>query len=180
MNNSSFIKYSIIILCFLISPILRAQDFNELHKNDNRAVIVVTGLKITTDSENNESTDLTLGEGAIVSVSKKDGKTLEKTTQLFEKPFGSGGTYYSADFPIIMDSIYSIAIRFKSGKVITINDYKIASSWKTHHYFHSTDGKKSPATVLRKEQDKKSNLWCFVYSLYPLSNYISSGGTQVK
>jgi hypothetical protein len=175
------VKVSIInTLLFLFSAILTAQDYKELWKNDNRAVIVVTGLKITTEAKRNEITDLSVGEDALVSVSDKNDKTWEKTTQIFNRPFGTGETFYSADFPLAMDSVYTISMRFKSGTVITIDDYKIESSWKTHHYFHSTDGKKSPATVLRKEQDNQSGLWCYIYSLYPLSNYITSGGAQVK
>jgi len=180
MKNRTIITLIIIILSFSFPVVSTAQNYQEIWAKETRAVIVVMGLKITTDDERNELTDPSAGEGAIVSVSEKNGKTLEKETEEFAREFGAGGKFFSADFLVTLDSVYTISIRFKSGTVITVDDYKIPPSWKTHHYFHSTDGTKSPATVLRKEQDKESDLWCFVYSLYPLSNYKVVGGTQVK
>lgn len=180
MNNSIIKTLIITLLSFSFPVVSTAQNYQEIWAKESRAVIVVTGLKITSDDERNEFTDLSFGEGAIVKVSEKNGKTWEKSTEAFAREFGTGGKFYSADFPVTLDSTYTISIRFKSGTVITVDDYKIPPSWKTHHYFHSTDGAKSPATVLRKEQDKESDLWCFVYSLYPLSNYEKVGGTQVK
>jgi hypothetical protein len=171
---------TIIFFTIVPSAALSAQNYTELWARENRAVIVVTGLKITSEAGGNERVDLSVAEGAAVTLSEKNGRSWTKNTEAFSKPFGTGGTVYTADFPVVMDSVYSISITFKTGTVINVDNYRLPRSWKTHHYFHSTDGTKSPASVLRKETDKDSGLSCYVYSLYPLSNYRLSGGTQVK
>jgi len=155
-----------------------AQNYAKIWANDSRAFIVVTGLEINTDNGKYEVNDLAIGEGAFVKVTDKNGITHEKKTEAFPKPFSMGGTFFTADFPVMMDSVYAISIKFKNGTEIKVEDYKLPKSWKTHHYFHSTDGTKSPASVLRKEKDKESGLWCYIYSLYPFSNYKASGGIQ--
>jgi hypothetical protein len=180
MKKNKFNLSAIIFFMIVSSSALSAQNYEEIWAHDSRAVILVTGMEIKTDNGNYELEDLSVAEGALVKVSEKNGPTWEKKTEAFSKPFGVGGTFYSADFPVIMDSVYNISITFKTGTEIKIDNFKLPASWKRHHYFHSTDGSKSPAAVLRKEFDEQSGLWCFVYSLYPLSNYQVSGGTQVK
>jgi len=144
------------------------------------AIIVVTGMKINTEGGNYVLQDISVSEGATVKVTERNGNVREKKTETFSVDFQSGKPFYSADFLVKMDSVYSISITFIDGTVINIDDYKLDKSWKTHHYFHSTDGGKSPASVLRRQMDERSGLWCCVYSLFPMKNYKLSGGTQVK
>jgi hypothetical protein len=136
--------------------------------------------KVNTEKGSYILEDLTVAEGATVKVMESNGTTRVKKTEASSNNFPRGGTYYSADFPVRLDSSYNITISFTNGTVISIDNYRLDSSWKRHHYFHSTDGHKSPASVLRKEMDEASGIYCYVYSLFPLSNYKKTGGTQIK
>jgi hypothetical protein len=169
---------SIYFLTITCIPSLHAQVFWDEFEKNYDAVIVVTALKFSSDIP--QSLDLSIGEDAMVIVTASDKTVQQKTTQTFSKPFSNGDTFYTADFKIKLDSVYSISILLKDGKTITMEDYSIKSSWKTHHYFHITDGRKLPASILRKEKDEKTGYSIFVYSLYPLRNYHLIGGTQIK
>ena len=78
-----------------------------------------------------------------------------------------------------LDATYTITMTFKDGTVIRIEDYTLPKSWKTHFYFHSTTGTKSPASVLRFVEDPKTKLRCCVYAVYPLESYRKLGGRQM-
>jgi len=153
--------------------------YNEELLNDT-AVIVVTGMKINTEGGNYVLQDISVSEGATVKVTERNGTVREKKTEVFSVDFQSGKPFYSADFPVRFDSVYSISITFKNGTVINIDDFRLDNSWKRHQYFHGTTGSKSPASILRRQKDEQSGLWCCVYSLFPMKNYKLSGGTQVK
>lgn len=144
------------------------------------AVIVVTGMRPDEQGEHRGSGDFSVAEGATVRVVDESGRITEKKTQAFHLTNRGGRILYSADFPVKIGSSYKISISFSDGSVIRIDDYKLDASWKRHHYFHSTDGNKSPASLLRKQMDEKTGLWCYVYSLFPLKNYKAVGGTQVE
>jgi hypothetical protein len=173
---------NIIIYAFLVISFTKvsSQSLSEIWENDHRAIIVVTGMQINTDNGAYYLEDSTVAEGALVEVTERNGRKWQKETQAFHQTFEGRGTLYTADFPITMDLVYTITITFRSGAIITIDDFKIPGSWKRHHYFHLTDGTKTPASVLRKKQHDETGLWCYVYSLYPLSNYKELGGNQVK
>jgi hypothetical protein len=153
--------------------------YNEEIKSDT-AIIVVTGMKINTEHGSYILEDLMVAEGATVKVTESNGTVRTKKTQPSSANFPRAGTYYSADFPVRLDSIYNISITFTNGTVINIENYRLDQSWKRHHYFHSTDGSKSPASVLRKEMDEQTGIWCYVYSFFPFSNYKRTGGNQIK
>jgi hypothetical protein len=177
MNKSKFFLSAFVAISGILS--LNAQVFwDELEKNYD-PIIVVTALKFTSDTPP-LTMDLSVGEGAIVKVASSGKNVGEKTTEAFSLPFSNGETFFTADFQIKLDSVYNISITLKDGSSITIDDYKIKSNWKTHHYIHSTDGTKHPSAVLRKEQDEKTGTWFFIYSLYPLRQYQLMGGTQIK
>jgi hypothetical protein len=124
--------------------------------------------------------DATVAEGAKVKVSMKNGPSEEKATMRFTPVNNPQDIYYSADFRIVFDSTYTIEMTFKDGHRIVVNDYKIPPNWKTHFYFHSTNGTKSPASVMRRQEDKDSKLNCLIYGLYPYKNYKAMGGTQLS
>jgi hypothetical protein len=172
----------ILILLFLVNSFTKvsAQSLREIWENDHRAIIVVTGMQINTDNGAYYLKDFTVAQGAFVEVTERNGQKWQKETQVFAQNFEGRVDLYTADFPITMDSVYTITITFRSGARINIDDFKIPGSWKRHHYFHLTDGTKTPASVLRKKQCDQTGLWCYVYSLYPLSNYKELGGDQVK
>jgi len=144
------------------------------------AIIVVTGMRFNNEGGEYLAEDLSVAEGARVIVAERNGTVREKKTEAFTENFYNGGTFYSADFPVRMDSVYSITITFNNGTVINIDDFRLDNSWKRHHYFHWTTGHKSPASLLRRQKDEQSGLWCYVYSLFPMKNYKLSGGIQVK
>jgi len=182
MNNKLFITLGIaFILPFFFSKVTAQlyTTYNEELLSDT-AIIVVTGMKINIEGGNHVLQDISVSEGATVKVSERNGTVREKKTEAFSKDFQSGKRFYSADFPVRIDSVYSISITYKNGTVINIDDFRLDNSWKTHFYFHGTTGSKSPASLLRKQMDEQSGLWCYVYSLFPLKNYKLSGGTQVK
>lgn len=148
---------------------------------DTRAVIVVTGLILQEDAAGAvRKKDLTVAEGAVVQVTRKGGAPVEKRTTLF----GAGGPraergYFSADFLVDLDATYDIAMTFRNGTVIRVADYRLPREWRTHFYFHSTRGTKSPASVLRIGRDEASGLACYVYAVFPLDAYRSLGGRQL-
>jgi hypothetical protein len=150
--------------------------------SDTRAFLVVTGMRLQEDATGQVlKKDLKVAEGATVRLTKRGGKPEEKRTAVF----GAGGPraeqgYFSADFSVDLDATYDIAMTFQDGTVIRIADYRLPKEWRTHFYFHSTRGTKSPASVLRIGRDEASGLSCYVYAVFPLENYRSLGGRQVE
>ncbi|MDQ1296712.1 MAG: hypothetical protein QG611_691 [Bacteroidota bacterium] len=171
----------LIINILLLSSIsVYSQTWEELTKNEFRAIIVVTGMKLNEDAENYVK-DLSVAEGASVRVSSRNGQLWEKKTIPFSgQGQGNGESFFTSDFQVILDSTYSISMTFKNGTVIEIDDFCLPSEWKTHFFSHSTNGTVSPTSVLRKKMDKQTQLWCYIYSVFPLSNYKILGGSQVK
>lgn len=182
MKNKIFIALVGFLISLIFNTNVTAQLYTTYEKelSNDTAIIVVTGLRVNITGENQQSEDLSVSEGATVKVSGKNGIVMEKKTELFSEKFHNGEAFYSADFPVKIDSAYSISITFKNGTVIEIDDYKLDVAWKRHHYFHWTTGNKTPASLLRREKDEKTGLWCYVYSLFPLKNYKEIGGTQIK
>jgi hypothetical protein len=78
-----------------------------------------------------------------------------------------------------LETTYDIAMTFKDGTVVRVENYRLPSSWKTHFYFHATTGTLSPASILRFEEDPKTKLRCCVYAVYPLESYRKFGGKQI-
>jgi hypothetical protein len=156
----------------------RSPQAGDLFPNAD-AYIVVTGMRLNEDP-GNLINDATVAEGALVKVSMKNGASEEKATKRFIPANNPKDLYFSADFKIAFDSTYTIEMTFKDGHKIVVNDYKILPQWKTHFYFHSTNGTKSPASVMRRQEDKVSKLNCLIYGLYPFSNYKALGGTQLS
>jgi hypothetical protein len=147
----------------------------------NNAIIVVTGMRLD-ENPDNYTKDLSVAQGATVKVTAEDGATREKETEAFTRPGKKGGSpeeYYTADFSIDLGTIYTIAVTFKDGTALAIKDYTIPRDWKTHFYFHSTNGTKSPASILRFVEDPKTKLRCCVYAVYPLEGYRKLGGRQM-
>jgi hypothetical protein len=180
MNRKSLNTFSIIFLLIVHSANVSSQDWRVATANDSRGFIVVTGMRINEDPAN-YGRDLSVAEGAIVKLTGRNSITLEKKTEVFNRPGQKAGeVFFTADFPVILDSTYNISMTFKNGTTIKIDGYHLPVEWKTHFYFHSTIGTVSPASVLRKKQDEQTKLWCYVYGLFPLDNYKKMGGTQVK
>jgi hypothetical protein len=148
---------------------------------DSRALIVVTGMRLQEDPAGAVlKKDLAVAEGATVRVVRKGGATEEKRTA----PFIAGGSragagYFSADFAVDLDATYEITMTFQNGTVIRLEDYRLPKEWRTHFYFHSTRGTKSPASVLRIGRDVASGLSCYVYAVFPLEAYRALGGRQL-
>jgi hypothetical protein len=180
MNKKLINTLTIILLMIANTVEVSSQGWKEATANDNRAFIVVTGMRINEDPAN-YGKDLSFAEGAKVTLTGRNGKKWEKKTQLFTR-LGQGGgeAFFTADFPVILDSTYTISMTFKSGTIIQIDGFCMPAEWKTHFYFHSTIGTVSPASVLRKKEDKQANLWCYVYGIFPFDNYKKVGGTQIK
>ena len=166
-------------LAIAADPELDAKGRQKLSQ-DTRAVIVVTGMKLREDATGAvQSRDLSVADGAVVRVTKRGGKAEERRTA----PFGAGGPkaergYFSADFAVDLDATYDITMTFKNGTVIRVDDYRLPKDWRTHFYFHSTRGTKSPASVLRIGRDEASGLSCYVYAVFPFEAYRSLGGRQ--
>jgi hypothetical protein len=145
----------------------------------SNAYLVVTGMRLNEDPKNFVQ-DLSVAEGAVVKLIMKNGKTLEKTTQRFSWTKNSTAkNYFTADFKVSLDTTYSIKMTYKDGTEILIYNYCLPSQWKTHFYFHSTNGTVWPASVLRSEEDIKTNLKCCVFGVYPFESYKALGGTQL-
>lgn len=143
---------------------------------ENDAYLVVTGMKLN-ENPLTYIKDPSYGKNAVVKIMKKGGTSSELTTKEFSVK-KDGLTYYTADFKIPLDTEYSIEIRLSDGSVITIPDYKLLSTWKTHFYFHSTDGTLSPSCILRSQNGIDQDLRLCVFAVYPYSNYINLGGKQ--
>jgi len=179
-------EWLFLTLCLLLAVFLgtysvfgqRSPQASDLFPNTG-AYIVVTGMKLNEDPKDFVN-DATVAEGAMVKVSMKNGASEEKVTSRFTPVNNPKDVYYSADFRIAFDSTYTIEMTFKDGNRIVVNDYRILPQWKTHFYFHSTNGTKSPASVMRRQGNKDSKLNCLIYGLYPFSNYRAMGGTQLS
>ena len=147
---------------------------------ENRAVIVVTGLRLDETVEP-AAKDLARGEGAVVRVVAKGGKPEEKVARAFAgKGDKAGGMFFTADFGIELGVNYDITMTFRDGTVIRVDDFELPAKWKTHFYFHSTRGTLSPASILRVGTDQPSKLRCHVYAVFPVAAYRALGGTQVE
>jgi hypothetical protein len=148
---------------------------------DTRAVLVITGMKLKEDPAGMVlEKDLAVAAGATVRVTKRGGRPEEKPTTLF----GAGGPraergYFSADFGVDLDATYDIAMVFKDGTEIRVENYRLPKEWRTHFYFHSTRGTKSPASVLRIGRDEATGLACYVYAVFPVEAYRNLGGRQL-
>ena len=144
-----------------------------------RAVIVVTGLRLD-EAAKPPVKDLAVGEGAVVRVTKKGGKSQEKSAKAFtgrtEK--NGGGTFFSADFGIELGGTYEVTMTFLDGTVILVDDFRLPVKWKTHFFYHSTRGELTPSSILRIGTDPASKLRCHIYSVFPVDCYRSFGGTQ--
>jgi hypothetical protein len=186
MNTNIFYKkWLFLAVCLQLTAFsgsLTVQAQNAPQRSDifpnTGAYIVVTGMKLNEDPKNFLK-DVTVAENATVKVSMKNGPSQEKTTLKFTPSRDPQDVYYTADFKILFDSTYTVEMTFKDGTRIVVDDYKIPPQWKTHFYFHSTNGTKSPATVMRRQEDAATKLNCIIYGLYPLNNYKSLGGTQL-
>ena len=145
----------------------------------NRAIIVVTGMRLNEDPSDYRK-DLSVAEGASVKVIARGGATREKKTEAYVRSGNNAGqVHFTADFEVDLDASYSIEMTFKGGTVIRIEDYTLPKSWKTHFFFHSTNGTKSPASILRFVEDPKTKLRCCVYAVYPLESYRKLGGRPI-
>jgi len=143
----------------------------------NRAIIVVTGMRLNEDPSDYRK-DLSVAEGASVKVTARSGATREKKTEAYVRSGNSAGqVHFTADFEVDLDASYTIEMTFKDGTVIRIDDYTLPRNWKTHFYFHSTNGTTSPASVLRFVEDPKTKLRCCVYAVYPPDAYRERGGS---
>jgi hypothetical protein len=182
MKHKIIIAIGIALILHLLPSTIFAQFYKTYEEEllNDTAIIVVSGMKVNSLEQDYMLEDLAVAKGATVKVTERNGTVREKKTEAFSAKFYNGGIFYSADFPVKIDSIYYISITFNNGTTISIDDYKLDKTWKRHHYFHWTTGDKTPASILRRQKDKKSGLWCYVYSLFPLKNYKTSGGTQVK
>jgi hypothetical protein len=166
-------------LAWMLSPAVAADKSKKAAYESNRAVIVVTGMRLNEDPADYRK-DLSVAEGAVVKVTVIGGMARDKTVAAFSKT-GKGGDliYYTADFEVDLDATYDIAMTFRDGTVICIPDYRLPSDWKTHFYFHSTTGTLSPSSVLRFAEDDRTKLRCCVFAVYPLESYRKLGGRQI-
>lgn len=176
-----FINNLAIIVFLLMFPEgAIAQSWQEASASTNQAIIVVTGMKLNSDTAYNGK-DLSVAEDAVVKITAGNGESREKRTEVFTRTgLKKGDVFFTADFPVNLDSTYNISMTFKNGTVIRIDDYRLPAVWKTHFFFHSTVRTSSPASVLRKAMDEQTRLCCYIYALFPSSNYKALGGTQVK
>ena len=76
-----------------------------------------------------------------------------------------------------LDATYHRSEAFKDGTILRIEDYSLPEAWKTHFYFHSTNGTKSPASILRFVENPKTKLRCCVYAVYPPDASRKRGGS---
>ncbi len=143
----------------------------------NRAIIVVTGMRLNEDPSDYRK-DLSVAEGASVKVTARGGDTREKKTEAYVRSGNSAGQiHFTADFEVDLDASYTIVMTFNDGTILRMEDYTLPKSWKTHFYFHSTNGTKSPASILRFVEDSKTKLRCCVYAVYPPDAYRKRGGS---
>lgn len=176
-------KTSYALVTFLVWAAFHAaaaQKSKDAAYQSNRAVIVVTGMRLNEDPADYRK-NLSVAEGATVKVTAPDGTTREKQTKAFVRAGKSGGQpHFTADFEADLDATYTITMTFKDGTVIRIEDYTLPKSWKTHFYYHSTTGTLSPSSILRIGEDAKTKLRCHVYAVYPLESYHKLGGSQIQ
>lgn len=166
-----YFKYPIVAVILLSISINLMAQYEE-----NDAYLVITGMKL---NENPQIyiKDPSYGKDAIVKVTHKNGQSIVKKATEF--PVKKNGlTYYTADFKILLDADYAIEMKFNDGSIINIPDYKLLSKWKTHFYFHSTDGSLSPSSILRSQPGLDNELRLCVFAVYPYKNYIELGGMQ--
>jgi hypothetical protein len=144
-----------------------------------RAVLVVTGMRFQGPS-NKETRDLSVAEGATVTLTPKDKEPRQRKTSPLSRALrgGAEATFFTADFPVDLDASYDVAITFRNGTVVRVPGIRLPSNWKTHFLFHSTRGTKSPASILRLETDPATKLSCYVYALWPVSAYESMTGRK--
>lgn len=149
---------------------------------DTRAFLVITGMRVERGPDGAVvKRDLAVAEGATVRLTRKGGLSEEKRTAAFGEGGPRAGTgHFSADFAVDLDATYEIAMTFKDGTTVRIEDYRLPKEWRTHFYFHSTRGTKSPASVLRIEREARSGLACYVYAVFPIEAYRSLGGRQIE
>ena len=168
------------LLAWTMPHAVAAQKRQDAAYQSDHAIIVVTGMRLNEDPADYRK-DLSVAEGAVVKVTARDGATREKKTEAFSKSGKRGGeVHFTADFEVDLDATYTIAMTFKDGTAIRIENYTLPKDWKTHFYFHSTVGTLSPSSILRIGEDAKTKLRCYVYALYPLENYRKLGGRQVQ
>lgn len=174
------INYLIFIYLLIVMPFnVVAQSKTKHGSDDNSAFIVVTGMRLNEGSKNFMK-DLSVAEGALVKLTMQNGPTQEKVTQIFSRQKNkSRDIFYTADFKVALDSIYTIKMTYKDGTVILIENYCLLSKWKTHFSFHQTNGMKSPASIFRTVNDEKTRLNCCVYGVYPYEYYKELGGSQL-
>jgi hypothetical protein len=147
---------------------------------ETRAVIVVTGMRLDENPANYRK-DLAVAQGATVTVTADDGQVRTKNTETFARSGKQGAeAHFTADFPVDLDTTYTIEMTFRNGTKIRVKDYRIPQDWRTHFYFHSTNGSVSPSSVLRFEEDPQTKLRCCLYAVFPLENYHKLGGTQIQ
>jgi hypothetical protein len=148
---------------------------------ETRAAIVVTGMRLQEDPTGMVlKQDLAVAKGAVVRLSRQGGRGEEKPTAPFTaRGSRAGAGHFSADFSVDLDATYEITMTFRDGTVIRIADFRLPQDWRTHFYFHSTRGTKSPASVLRIGRDKATGLACYVYAVFPLEAYRALGGQQL-
>ncbi len=169
-----------LLLAWLSSPAGAAEKAKAAAYQSNRAIIVVTGLRLNEDPDNYRQ-ELSVAEGAVVKVVARGEATREKKTEAFAKGGKRGGqVYFTADFEVDLDAIYDITMTFKDGTVIRIADYRLPRDWKTHFYFHGTTGTLSPSSILRVGEDPRTKLRCHVYAVYPMESYRKLGGRQIQ
>jgi hypothetical protein len=156
-----------------------AKKAKEAAYSEDRAVIVVTGMRLIEDPANYQR-DMSVAEGTVVRVTARGGEAREKKVEPFSKSGNKGGDgRFTADFVVDLDASYTITMTFKDGTVIRIDDYRLPKEWKTHFYFHGTTGTLSPSSILRFAEDPKTKLRCCVYAVYPMESYRKLGGRQV-
>ena len=170
-----------ICLAWTLSLAAAAEKSKNAAYQSNRAVLVVTGVRLNEDPADYRE-DWSVAEGAVVKVTAVRGKTSERKTEAFSKTgTGKRGSqvYFTADFEVDLDTTYDIAVTFKDGTNLRIADYRLPGEWKTHFYFHSTTGTLSPSSILRIAEDSRTGLRCHVYAVYPLESYRKLGGRQI-
>ena len=170
------------LLAWIASPAGAAEKSKQAAYQSNKAVIVVTGMRLNEDPADYRK-DLSVAEGAVVKITARGGVARERKTEAFSRAGQRGGqsgqVHFTADFEVDLDATYEITMTFKDGTAICIEDYRLPRDWKTHFYFHSTTGTLSPASVLRIGEDATTKLRCHVYAVYPLESYHKLGGRQI-
>jgi hypothetical protein len=172
MIYTSIIRLYALIIILLIFAGNAAAQYEE-----NAAYLVITGMQLNEDPQNYVK-DPSLAIDAKVRLINMNGHIDEKTTTVFPKQ-KDGLTYYTADFKVDLETTYVVEMIFKDGTSIRIDDYKLLKSWKTHFYFHSTDGSLSPASILRSAGKAGTELTLCIFAVYPYANYLELGGNQL-